>query len=157
MPANRTSRILAASVLLLFGWAAAAGAQQPAPSGPLVLEPLHNGFLLAPDVKVTKVDGSTITVEQRKDRRGMRIYADVMRNAYAQTVAASYGVRARDGAPVATPLAWDEVQDEKLEPGRFTLATVRTRLGQGTDPWAEFGHSTQGLSDPGKRLSKLEP
>ena len=35
----------------------------------------------------------------------MRIYADVMRNAYAQTVAASYGVRARPGAPVATPRA----------------------------------------------------
>ena len=98
-----------------------------------------------------------ITTEQRKDKRGDRIYADVMRNAYAQTVVASYGVRARDGAPVATPLAWDEVQDEKLEPGRFTLATVRARLGQGTDPWAEFGHSTQGLSDPGKRLAKLEP
>ena len=62
MPANRTSRIAAASVLLLFGWAAAAGAQQPAPSGPLVLEPLHNGFLLAPDVKVTKVDGNVGTL-----------------------------------------------------------------------------------------------
>ena len=98
-----------------------------------------------------------ITAEQRKDKRGNRIYADIMRNAYAQTVVASYGVRARPGAPVATPLAWDEVQDAKLEPGRFTLSTVRARLDQGTDPWAEFGRSEQGLSEAGKRLSKLEP
>ena len=98
-----------------------------------------------------------ITAEQRKDKRGNRIYADIMRNAYAQTVVASYGVRARPGAPVATPLAWDEVQDAKLEPVRFTLSTVRARLDQGTDPWAEFGHSEQGLSEAGKRLSKLEP
>lgn len=47
-----------------------------------------------------------------------RYYADVMRNAYAQTVVASYGVRARAGAPVATPLSWAEVEDDGLEPGR---------------------------------------
>jgi bifunctional non-homologous end joining protein LigD len=98
-----------------------------------------------------------ITTEQRKDKRGDRIYADVMRNAYAQTVAANYGVRARGGAPVATLLAWDEVRDETLQPGRFTLSTVRARLDQGTDPWAGFGDSRQGLTEPGKRLSKLEP
>ena len=38
-----------------------------------------------------------ITTEQRKDKRGMRIYADVMRNAYAQTVAANYGVASPGG------------------------------------------------------------
>jgi bifunctional non-homologous end joining protein LigD len=98
-----------------------------------------------------------ITTEQRKDKRGDRIYADVMRNAYAQTVAANYSVRARDGAPVATPLAWDEVQDKSLEPGRFTLGTVRARLGRDADPWAGFADSKQGLSDPARRLSKMEP
>jgi bifunctional non-homologous end joining protein LigD len=97
-----------------------------------------------------------ITTEQRKDKRGSRIYADVMRNAYAQTVAASYGVRARPGAPVAIPLAWAEVEDEKLEPGRFTMATVRARLDDGPDPWADFTRSGHGLGEAGKRLAKLE-
>ena len=50
-----------------------------------------------------------LTVEQRKDNRGARIYVDIMRNAYAQLVVAMYGVRARPGAPVATPLSWPEV------------------------------------------------
>jgi len=86
----------------------------------------------------------------------MRIYADVMRNAYAQTVTASYGVRARQGAPVATPLSWAEVEDEALQPGRFTLATVRARLDGGADPWAGFTDSRHGLGDAAKRLAKLD-
>jgi bifunctional non-homologous end joining protein LigD len=97
-----------------------------------------------------------ITTEQRKDKRGTRIYADVMRNAYAQTVVASYGVRARAGAPVATPLSWAEVEDEKLEPAQFTMATVRARLDGGADPWADFTESRHGLGDAAKRLAKLD-
>ncbi len=97
-----------------------------------------------------------ITTEQRKDKREMRIYADVMRNAYAQTVAASYGVRARPGAPVATPLSWAEVEDDALEPGRFTMATVRARLDSGDEPWADFDGSRHQLGQAENRLAKLE-
>ena len=97
-----------------------------------------------------------ITTEQRKDKRGMRIYADVMRNAYAQTVVASYSVRARAGAPVATPLSWAEVEDAHLHPGQFTMATVRARLDGGTDPWADFTSSGQRLGEAGKRLARLD-
>jgi bifunctional non-homologous end joining protein LigD len=96
-----------------------------------------------------------ITTEQRKDKRGPRIYADVMRNAYAQTVVASYAVRARAGAPVATPLNWAEVEDENLKPAQFTMATVRARLDGGADPWADFTESRHGLGDAAKRLAKL--
>jgi len=67
-----------------------------------------------------------ITAEQRKDKRGDRIYADVMRNAYAQTVVASYGVRGRPGAPVATPLNWAEVEDGRTSPSPGT-ASARPR------------------------------
>jgi len=97
-----------------------------------------------------------ITTEQRKDKRGDRVYADVMRNAYAQTVVASYGVRARAGAPVATPLSWAEVEDEGLEPGRFTMATVRAGLGAAEDAWAGFTAGRHGLGEAGKRLAKLD-
>ncbi len=97
-----------------------------------------------------------ITTEQRKDKRGDRVYADVMRNAYAQTVVASYGVRARAGAPVATPLSWAEVEDEGLEPGRFTMATVRAGLGAAEDAWAGFTAARHGLGEAGKRLAKLD-
>ena len=63
-----------------------------------------------------------VTVEQRVQARGHRVYADVMRDAYAQTVVAPFTVRARPGAHVATPLHWAEVEDPALAPGRFTPA-----------------------------------
>jgi bifunctional non-homologous end joining protein LigD len=96
-----------------------------------------------------------ITTEQRKDKRGARVYADVMRNAYAQLVVASYSVRARPGAPVATPLSWSEVERATLEPGRFTLSTIRARLDQGGDPWDGFARSASGLAQASKRLAGL--
>jgi bifunctional non-homologous end joining protein LigD len=97
-----------------------------------------------------------ITAEQRKDKRGNRIYADVMRNAYAQTVVASYSVRGRPGAHVATPLNWAEVEDDALQPGQFTIETIRARLDGGTDPWADFAESRHGLGEAAKRLAKLD-
>jgi bifunctional non-homologous end joining protein LigD len=96
-----------------------------------------------------------VTAEQRKDKRGERIYADVMRNAYAQTVVACYAVRARPGARVSTPLRWPEVQDAALEPGRFTISTVQGRLNSPDDPWADFFSTRHGLGQASKRLDKL--
>jgi bifunctional non-homologous end joining protein LigD len=96
----------------------------------------------------------TITSEQRKDKRGERVYADVMRNAYAQLVVAPYAVRARPGAPVSTPLSWSEVT-ESLEPGQFTISTVRDRLHSADDPWDGFGRAAYDLVPAAKRLAEL--
>jgi len=97
-----------------------------------------------------------ITVEQRKDKRGDLVYADIMRNAYAQTVIANYAVRARAGAPVATPLDWAELDDDTLEPRRFTMATIAGRLASTKDPWAGFAAARNGLGEATRRLAKLE-
>ncbi len=98
------------------------------------------------------------TMEQRKDKRGHRLYVDVMRNAYAQTAVAPYVVRARPGAPVAVPLDWDEVADSALEPGQFTLRTAPRRLaelGQATDPWADLTKHRYSLAKVQDRLDEL--
>jgi bifunctional non-homologous end joining protein LigD len=78
-----------------------------------------------------------------------------MRNAYAQLVVASYSVRARPGAPVATPLSWPEVEQAALEPGRFTLLTIRARLDEADDPWDGFARSGSALARASKRLDDL--
>jgi len=96
-----------------------------------------------------------ITAEQRKDKRGERVYADIMRNAYAQLVVALYAVRARPGAPVATPLTWPEVEDTGLEPHQFTVSTVRARLDSPDDPWDGFTRARHGLGQASKRLAEL--
>ena len=98
------------------------------------------------------------TTEQRKDNRGTLIYLDVMRNAYAQLAVAPYSVRARPGAPVATPLSWDELNDGGLSPGQFTIKTVPARisgLSGGNDPWAGLARRRPGLARAQQRLQRL--
>lgn len=79
-------------------------------------------------------DPRTVTTSQRKKHRGNRIYLDIGRNAYGQTMIAPYSLRARDGAPVATPVREDELDD--VEPQSFGLATVPDRLARSGDPWS---------------------
>lgn len=71
-----------------------------------------------------------LTVEQRKNKRGDRIYLDVARNAYAQTAIAPYSTRARRGAPVATPITWDELRRQDVHPRKYDCAAVKRRLAQ---------------------------
>jgi bifunctional non-homologous end joining protein LigD len=76
-----------------------------------------------------------LTTSWRKQGRGGRVLVDAARNTYAQTAVAPYAVRAKPGAPVATPLAWEELEDPELHPRRWTLATVPERLAASGDPW----------------------
>jgi len=99
-----------------------------------------------------------VTVEQRKDARGGRIYADIMRNGYAQTAVAPYSVRARPGAPVAAPLHWAEVADPALTPRGVTIRTIAARLDQLAkegDPWAGMSRHRYGLARPRRLLRGL--
>jgi bifunctional non-homologous end joining protein LigD len=95
-----------------------------------------------------------LTVEQRKEHRGQRLYLDIMRNAYAQTVVAPYSVRARRGAPVAMPLDWAELGGG-LSPHQFTIRTAADRLAQPRDPWEGMARHRQGLSAARRRLAAL--
>lgn len=94
------------------------------------------------------------TVEARKNKRGGRIYLDVMRNAYAQTSVAPYSIRARRGAPVATPLEWDELNMRGLRADRFTIRELPKRLAGQRDPWADMYRHARSLTRPRQRLSK---
>jgi bifunctional non-homologous end joining protein LigD len=95
------------------------------------------------------------TVEARKDKREGRVYVDVMRNAYAQTAVAPYSVRARPGAPVATPLEWDELDNRGIRPDRFTLHDIPKRLANQGDPWVDMQRHARSLTGPARRLAKL--
>lgn len=94
-----------------------------------------------------------LTVEIRKAQRRGRIFVDYLRNEYAQTVVAPYAVRARPGAPVATPLEWDELSNPGMNPRRYTLRNLFRRLGQRTDPWAEVEGTSKDLEEARRRLN----
>jgi bifunctional non-homologous end joining protein LigD len=80
----------------------------------------------------------TLTTFWRKEKRDGRILVDTARNTYAQTVVAPYAVRALPGAPVATPLEWDELKDPDLHPQRWTLRDVGARVADRGNPWSDI-------------------
>jgi DNA ligase D len=94
----------------------------------------------APDRYLTKISIA--------ERRG-RIFVDYLRNDPTSTAVAPYSTRSRPGAPVATPLFWEEVTPA-LDPMRLTSETVPERLRQiGRDPWAGIGNLQQRLPAKG--------
>jgi bifunctional non-homologous end joining protein LigD len=92
------------------------------------------------------------TTEGRIANRHGRLYLDIGRNGYAQTMAAPYAVRGLPGAPVSVPLDWSELDD--FVPGRHTLRTIADRLAA-PDPWAGMDAAASRLDRAGARLDEL--
>jgi bifunctional non-homologous end joining protein LigD len=88
----------------------------------------------APDKYLTRIS---------KAERAGRLFIDYLRNDPTSTAVGPYSTRARPGAPVATPLEWDEVVPQ-LNPQQFTIRTVPGRVaGQKRDPWQGMPDLTQ--------------
>jgi bifunctional non-homologous end joining protein LigD len=96
------------------------------------------GYARSVAIEVSRQYPDRFTVEHRKQARKDRVYIDIGRNAYGQTSVLPYALRARPGAPAATPLDWDELGREDLSPQRFGLANIPQRLGQKNDPFDGF-------------------
>jgi bifunctional non-homologous end joining protein LigD len=94
-----------------------------------------------------------MTVEHHKDKRGGRVYIDVMRNSFGKTAVPPYAVRARPGGPVSTPMEWYELSH--VGPGEYTLATLRRRLSTRGDPWNGIRRRAHGLSKAKEKLARL--
>jgi bifunctional non-homologous end joining protein LigD len=92
------------------------------------------------------------TTEGRIANRHGRLYLDIGRNGYAQTMAAPYAVRARPGAPVSVPLDWSEL--EGFQPGGHTVRDIADRL-DAPDPWAGMDDAASRLDQAGARLAEL--
>jgi bifunctional non-homologous end joining protein LigD len=89
-----------------------------------------------------------VAVMSKEARRG-RIFVDYLRNGRGATTVCAYSPRARAGAPVSMPLAWDELSTA-LRPNRYTVENAAHRLDNvGTDPWAGFMDAAERL--PGSR------
>jgi bifunctional non-homologous end joining protein LigD len=67
-----------------------------------------------------------VTLEFEKDKRDGKLLVDT-RQFMAKTLVVAYSLRGVDGAPVSTPIAWDELTPA-FDPKSFTLRTVRDRL-----------------------------
>lgn len=79
-----------------------------------------------------------------KAKRTGKILIDYLRNGRNNTAIVAYGTRARPGAPVSMPLAWDELGPE-TGPARFTVANAPERVANTPDPWADFRRAERPL------------
>jgi bifunctional non-homologous end joining protein LigD len=102
-----------------------------------------------------KRDPENVTIERSKADRKDGLYMDWVRNSYGQHAVAPYGVRARPGAPVAMPLDWDEVNDKKLHPQKWSIKSGLKRALTEPDPWSGWRKKARGLREPRQRLDEL--
>lgn len=91
------------------------------------------------------------TLEQRKEKRKGRIFLDTLRNSYGATAVAPYSVRPKEGAPVAVPLEWDEIEDG-VSPRDFTIRDVPERLSKKGDPWKGMMRHARAIEKRADRL-----
>jgi bifunctional non-homologous end joining protein LigD len=87
-------------------------------------------------------------------REKNRVYFDYLQIGKSKTIAAPYVLRAYDGAPVATPLAWDEVR-HGLHPSQFNITNALGRFREKGDLFAGVLNKPQRLEDGLPKLEKL--
>jgi len=95
---------------------------------------------------VVKVDPTAYVATMSKARRSGKIFIDFFRNGRGATFIAPYSTRARQGAPVAMPLDWDELSP-KITADHFHLRNVMKRMSTlRADPWKDVSSKKQVLS-----------
>ena len=89
------------------------------------------------DLLVAETPRAFVATMAKSARKG-KIFIDYFRNQRGATSVAAYSTRARPGAPVSTPVTWEEL-DSVPSGSHFTLATVERRLAKlSRDPWAGY-------------------
>jgi bifunctional non-homologous end joining protein LigD len=96
-----------------------------------------------------------LTAAHRKAERNGRLYVDTARNGWAQTSVAPYSLRPRPGAPAATPVTWEELDDAATRPDGWTITSVPDRLAEHGDPWASMHRRARSVMRRRRRLDAL--
>ncbi|HWJ17172.1 MAG TPA: DNA ligase D, partial [Geobacterales bacterium] len=92
-----------------------------------------------------------------KKARGGKIFVDYLRNGRGATAVAAYSTRARPGAPISTPVRWDEL-GPALTPARFTVENIGRRLAAlKSDPWGGFFSRPQNIKEAISALEARPP
>jgi bifunctional non-homologous end joining protein LigD len=100
------------------------------------------GFSRAVAQRLARDEPSAFTATMAKARRKGKVFVDYLRNVRGANAVGPYSTRAREGAPVAVPVDWEEL-DRLSGPTDFTVAEVPLRVlgfraGRPADPWAGY-------------------
>ena len=96
-----------------------------------------------------------LTGELRKAKRGDRLFLDVARNGWGQTVVPPFAVRARPEAPVAMPIPWRALDEDAIGPRSYRVDNAPDALEQAAHAWRGFARRARGLAEPERRLRRL--
>ena len=77
-----------------------------------------------------------VTMSWWKEERGEKIFVDFNQANRDRTMAGAYSARSLPGAPVSTPIEWEEL--DEVDPARFTVRSIPDRLAEVGDPWARM-------------------
>jgi bifunctional non-homologous end joining protein LigD len=96
------------------------------------------------------------TANPLKRTRVGKIFVDYLRNQRGGSSIANYSTRAKKGAPVASPLRWDELKS--LTSGApYTVKTLPARLKKlKSDPWAGFFSTRQSITAKARKALGLD-
>jgi bifunctional non-homologous end joining protein LigD len=95
--------------------------------------------------ELVKRDPKNLTYEIQKSERKGRLYVDTLRNAYGHTAVAPFAVRARERAPAAAPITWEDLDDPELSARRYTIEGAAMWLSRSADAWQGFRASAVAL------------
>ena len=99
---------------------------------------------------VVEVLPQIATIERTVKMRGNKVYVDYLQNALGKTLSSVYSVRPRPGAPVSTPLLWDEIT--QVTPAQFNIKTIFPRLQEKGDLFAPVLYDRQSLDQACRKL-----
>jgi bifunctional non-homologous end joining protein LigD len=85
--------------------------------------------------------------------KGKRVTIDHAQNSIGRNTAAPYSVRARPGAPVSTPVTWEEIEEGRFAPEDFTTATIQARVEKLGDLFAPVLGGDQPLPSGNRRVA----
>ena len=105
---------------------------------------------------IVAADPEHYTANMALKKRPGKIFVDYLRNGRGATYVTAYSTRRRPGAPISTPLRWDELS--RFRPGRYTIANMRRRLSSlDEDPWEGFADVQQQLTPAMLRSAGVNP
>jgi len=96
---------------------------------------------------LVKADPRRYVATASKSKRKGKIFIDWLRNERGATAIAPFSLRARPGAPVATPIAWSELSRVKAA-NAYSLDNIAARLSAlKSDPWADYSGIRQSITN----------
>ncbi|HEX5660196.1 MAG TPA: non-homologous end-joining DNA ligase [Polyangiales bacterium] len=110
----------------------------------------HRAFARGVADKLAKAHPKRYLTNMRKDLRKGKLFLDYLRNGRGATAVAPYSTRAREGATVATPLTWQELE-RGVSPKDFNVRTLMKRIDAPEDPWAAYTRTKQKLTAAQRR------